>query len=251
VPFTHPEMKAMIFAAGLGKRLKPITDTKPKALVDINGRPLLDLLIKKLISYGFNQIIINVHHFSGLIIDFLKNQNYIDASISISDESELLLDTGGGLKKAASFFDDGKAFLIHNVDVLSNINLDWLYQSHMKNNTLATLVCQERKSTRQFLVNSSNELCGWKNNKTGEVKISSEADNFLRPLAFCGIQVVNPKLLNLITETGVFSITDLYLRLSSKYPIKLLPFNDATWIDIGSPENLKKAGLMKKELGME
>ncbi len=240
----------MIFAAGLGRRLKPITNSRPKALVEINGIPLIKIIINKLINYGFKDIIINVHHFSGMIIDFLNAQNNFNIKISISDESDLLLDTGGGLKKAASFFNDGKPFLVHNVDVLSNIDLGKLYQLHLQDNALATLACQERNSSRQFLVNSRNELCGWKNNKTGEVKICSESDTYLKPMAFCGIQVINPEFLNLITETGVYSIIDLYLKFSSNHAIKLHPFNEATWIDIGSPENLKRADSLKNELGL-
>jgi len=243
-------MKAMILAAGLGRRLQPITNSKPKALVEINGIPLLEILIKKLIGFGFNDIIINVHHFSGKIFDFVEANHNFGTSITFSDESDLLLDTGGGLKKAASFFNDNKPFLVHNVDVLSNIDLLKLYQFHIQNNCLVSLACQERNSTRQFLVNSKNELCGWKNYKTGEVKISNESDTYLKPMSFCGIQIIDPGILNLITETGVFSIIDLYLRLSSKHKIILHPFNDATWIDIGSPENLKKADLLIKELGI-
>ena len=241
-------MKAMILAAGLGRRLQPITNSKPKALVEIDGKPLLEILIKKLVGFGFKDIIINVHHFSDKIIDFLKTNNNFGISIAISDESDLLLDTGGGLKKASSFFNDNKPFLVHNVDVLSNIDLLKLYQLHIQNNSLVTLACQERNSTRQFLVNSKNELCGWKNNKTGEVKICNESDTYLKPMSFCGIQIINPELLNLITETGVFSIIDLYLRLSINHPIKLHPFNNATWLDIGSPDNLKKASQIVRKM---
>jgi NDP-sugar pyrophosphorylase family protein len=243
-------MKVMILAAGLGRRLQPITNSKPKALVEVNGKPLLEILIKKLIGFGFDDIIINVHHFSDLIIDFVKSNHNFDTSITFSDETDLLLDTGGGLKKASPFFNDNKPFLLHNVDVLSNIDLLKFYQYHVQNNSIATLACQERNSTRQFLTNSKNELCGWKNNKTGEVKICNETDIYLKPLSFCGIQIINPGLLKLITETGVFSIIDLYLRLSSHYPIKLLPFDDAIWIDVGSLENLKKAEMLKEKLGI-
>ena len=243
-------MKAMVFAAGLGTRLKPLTYSKPKALIEINGKPLLELIISKLIHFGYTDIIINVHHFSEMILDFLKTKKNFGISIQISDESDLLLDTGGGLKKASAFFDDGKPFLVHNVDVLSTINLKELYQLHIHNNTLATLACQERNSQRQFLANSENLLCGWKNNKTGETKISNYSEKNLKPMAFCGIQIIQPDLLTLISETGTFSIIDVYLRLSSGNNIKLQPFNSETWIDIGSPESLKKANLMSKELNL-
>ena len=243
-------MKAMIFAAGLGRRLRPITDSKPKALAELNEVPLLEITIKRLIHFGFDDIIINVHHFSSLIVDFLRKKNNFGISITISDESDLLLDTGGGLKKAAYFFNDNKPFLMHNVDVVSNIDLMVLYKSHLEHKSYATLAVMECESSRQLLVNAHNELCGWKNNKTHELKIARETDNFLKPVSFCGIQVINPELLRLINESGIFSITDLYLRLASEYIIKTLPFNNAIWFDLGTPENLEKACGFKKELGL-
>jgi N-acetyl-alpha-D-muramate 1-phosphate uridylyltransferase len=231
----------MIFAAGLGTRLKPFTLSKPKALVEINGVPLIEICIKRLIRFGFDEIIINVHHFSNQIIDFLSKKNNFGISISISNESDLLLDTGGGLKKASSFFNDGKPFLLHNVDIVSNINLKDFYTYHLKSNCLATLACMERVSNRQFLVNSKNELCGWKNNKSGELKISREKESFLKPISFCGIHVISQELLSLITEEGVFSLVDVYLRLATLHSIKVLPFNSAVWLDLGTPETLDKA----------
>ncbi len=236
----------MIFAAGLGRRLRPITDSRPKALVELNGVPLLEISIKRLINFGFNNIVINVHHFSSLIIDFLRKNDNFGISITISDESDLLLDTGGGLKKASFFFDDGNPFLIHNVDVVSNIDLMMLYKSHLEHNSLATLAVMERKSTRQFLVNANYELCGWKNTKTHELKIARETDNYLKPVSFCGIQVINPELFGLIHESGIFSITDLYLRLASEHTIKTIPFNNAIWFDLGTPENLENACGLKR-----
>jgi NDP-sugar pyrophosphorylase family protein len=243
-------MKAMIFAAGLGRRLRPITDSKPKALAELNGAPLLEITIKRLIHFGFDHIIINVHHFSSLIIDFLRKNNNFGISISISDESDLLLDTGGGLKKAAHFFDNNHPFLVHNVDVVSNIDLISLFKAHLTHNNLATIAVMERESSRQFLVNAQNELCGWKNNKTHELKIARETDNFLKPVSFCGIHIISHELLSLINETGIFSITDLYLRLASKHIIKTIPYNNAIWFDLGTPENLEKACGFKKELGI-
>jgi NDP-sugar pyrophosphorylase family protein len=243
-------MKAMIFAAGLGRRLRPITDSKPKALAELNGMPLLEIAIKRLIRSGFDDIIINVHHFSSLIIDFLRKNNNFGISITISDESDLLLDTGGGLKKAAHFFNDNKPFLVHNVDVVSNIDLMLLYNSHLEHKSLATLAAMERESSRQFLVNAHYELCGWKNNKTHELKIARETDNYLKPVSFCGVQVINPELLGLINETGIFSITDLYLRLASEHIIKVLPLSNVIWFDLGTSENLEKACGFKKELGL-
>jgi NDP-sugar pyrophosphorylase family protein len=237
-------MKAMLFAAGLGTRLKPFTDNKPKALVEINGVALLEMVIKRLIFFGFNEIIINVHHYSQQIIEFLSSKNNFDIRIEISDESALLLDTGGGLKKAGHFFNDGKPFLVHNVDILSDIDLNLLYKAHLQHNYLATLACTERPSTRHFLINNENELCGWKNEKTGEVIISKETNLYLKPIAFCGIQIISPEFLGLINETGTFSIINTYLRLATVNAIKVMPFQNLKWIDIGSLENYKKAQVM-------
>ena len=153
-------MKAMIFAAGLGTRLKPITDSIPKAMVPINGKPLLQLVLEKLKVAGFNEIIVNVHHFPELIIDFLKQNSNFGIRIEISDERDVLLDTGGAIRKAAWFFDDGKPFLVHNVDILSNLNLGDLYHQHLTTNPLATLVVSERDTFRYLLFNGDNRLCG-------------------------------------------------------------------------------------------
>ena len=152
-------MKAMIFAAGLGTRLKPLTDTMPKALVPIAGKPLLEHIITKLIAAGFDEIIVNVHHFADQIVDFLKSKNNFGIRIEISDETDLLLETGGGIKHASAFFDDGKPFLVHNVDILSNLDLSDFYQTSLKNNGLATLLVSERNSSRYFLFDDNAKLC--------------------------------------------------------------------------------------------
>jgi NDP-sugar pyrophosphorylase family protein len=243
-------MKAMIFAAGLGTRLKPFTYTKPKALAEINGVPLLEIAINRLIRFGFDDIVVNVHHFPNQIIDFLKAKHNFGINITVSDETGVLLDTGGGLKKASHFFNDGKPFLVHNVDIVSNIDLEKLYTAHLQGNCMATLACMERESNRQLLINSNNELCGWKNNSTGELKISRESETFLKPISFCGIQVINPKMLELINETGAFSLITLYLRLATTHCIKTEVFKNITWLDLGTPETLQKACGLKKELGL-
>jgi N-acetyl-alpha-D-muramate 1-phosphate uridylyltransferase len=234
-------MKAMIFAAGLGTRLRPLTDTKPKALVEINGVTLLEITIKRLIQYGFDDIVINVHHFSQQIIDFLKSKKNFGITINISDETDLLLDTGGGLKKAAPLLSGNGPILIHNVDIVSDIDLRQLYSVHIENKSLATLACMERNSSRQFLINNKNELCGWRNNKTGELKIPRLNEDNLKPVSFCGIHVVSPEIFNLIIEEGVFSIVDLYLRLAKKSTICINVFKNRHWIDVGTTEKLTKA----------
>jgi NDP-sugar pyrophosphorylase family protein len=233
-------MKAMIFAAGLGTRLRPITDNKPKALVEINGVTLLEITINNLIKYGFTEVVVNVHHFSQQIIDFLKVKNNFGINIQISDETDLLLDTGGGLKKAVPLLAGNEPILIHNVDIVSDIDLTELYLTHQKNNCLATLACMERESSRQFLKNDQNILCGWRNNKTGETRISRPEEKNLNPISFCGIQVIKPKLLNLIKEEGVFSVIDVYLRLAKEYTIVVDIIKEKKWYDVGSVEILEK-----------
>jgi NDP-sugar pyrophosphorylase family protein len=232
--------KAMIFAAGLGTRLRPLTDNKPKALIEIGSTPhLLGIILKKLTSQGFTDIIINIHHFGEQIIEYISKNNF-GASISISDERDLLLDTGGGLKKAAWFFNDGQPFLVHNVDVLCDSDLNTLYDYHLQHRPLVTLSAKDRITSRSLLVNNSNELCGWRSNQTGELKHMRGNLKELRPIAYDGVQIVNPALFEKITEEGVFSITDLYLRLCKTEKI-LVYQHDKFWLDMGKKENFEEA----------
>ena len=239
-------MRAFILAAGLGTRLKPITDSVPKALVKINDKTLLEILIDKLTRSGFNKIIINVHHFAEQVIDFI-NQNNFNAEIVISDERNKLLDTGGGLKKTAWFFDDGKPFLVHNVDILSNINLKKMYNFHLQNNALATLAIRKRKSTRYLLFTDDNYLCGWKNENTGE-QIKTENKISCNEFAFSGIHVIDPKIFPLMPEDDVFSIIKLYLSLMLKHKLRGYVDNESFWMDGGKTENLKIAEENYKKL---
>jgi len=203
----------MIFAAGLGTRLKPITDNLPKALVPIAGKPLLEHVILKLKAAGFGEIIINVHHFPDQIIDFLKVNDNFGIRIEVSDERNELLDTGGGIRKAAWFFDDGKPFLVHNVDILSNLDLNALYQQHLQTDSLATLVVSKRDTFRYLLFDKSLRLNGWINEKTSETKPVgfTKSESHLK-LAFAGIQVLSPQVFDLMKPFGLkFSIMDFYL----------------------------------------
>lgn len=228
-------MKALIFAAGLGTRLKPLTDTMPKALVPIDGKPLLEHVILKLKAAGFNQIIINVHHFPDQIIDFLKSKNNFDLRIEVSDERDKLLDTGGGVKKAKWFFDDGKPFLVHNVDILSNIDLKLLYQQHLETSPLATLVVSERDTFRYFLFDKEARLKGWINEKTGEVRPDHLANTQLfNKLAFSGIQVLSPEVFKLMDHfPDYFSIVDFYLQNAALQQIKAYVPQALKMIDVG------------------
>jgi NDP-sugar pyrophosphorylase family protein len=235
-------MKAMIYAAGLGTRLRPLTNFKPKALVEIKGITLLELTIARLKTAGFDEIIINVHHFAEQVKEFLKQKNNFNIHVEISEESEQLLDTGGGLKKASWFFDGNKAFLVYNVDVISDIDLKYLYNTAEQNHAIATLAVRERKTSRYLLFDDELNLCGWKNTKTGETKISKGELAGLLPYAFSGIQIINPAIFDLINESGKFSMIDLYLRLAADNNIKAFMHNDGYWLDVGKPESLDEAG---------
>ena len=236
-------MKALIFAAGLGTRLKPLTDTMPKALVPIDGKPLLEHVILKLKAAGFDQIIVNVHHFPDQIIDFLKSKNNFDLRIEISDERDKLLDTGGGVKKAKWFFDDGKPFLVHNVDILSNIDLQSLYQQHLETSPLATLVVSERDTFRYFLFDEEARLKGWINEKTGEVRPDHLTHTELyNKLAFSGIQVLSPDVFKLMEHfPDHFSIVDFYLRNAAQQQIKAYVPHALKMIDVGKLNVLTEA----------
>jgi NDP-sugar pyrophosphorylase family protein len=241
-------MKAMILAAGLGTRLKPFTDQRPKALLEINGITLLEHIVTRLIKFGYTEFIINVHHFADHIRDFVKSRNYFDTHIEFSDESDLLLDTGGGLKKASWFFNDGKPFLVHNVDILTDLDLKALYNSHLEHNPLATLAVRKRETSRYFLFDEYMHLYGWTNKKTGEMRVEREVGKLEYKYAFSGIQIVSPEIFPLITEEGKFSLTDLYLRLCRENNITGYIHNDGYWSDVGKPEELAAAAVFLQSI---
>ncbi|WP_321299136.1 nucleotidyltransferase family protein [Marinifilum fragile] len=236
----------MIFAAGLGTRLKPYTNTKPKALVELAGKTLLERAIQKLVKLGVDRIVINVHHFADLIEDFLKENNNFGVDIRISDERDHLLDTGGGLKKAIDLFIPDAPVLIYNVDILSSIDLNELIQQHESSKALVSMVMRKRESSRYLYFNKEKQLTGWKNCKTAEVKQARADMEESEPLAFSGIHLVDPKLFDLIEEDGKFSIIDLYLRLAKTE--KMLAYKDQSdlWFDLGKPEQLQKAEILIK-----
>lgn len=233
-------MKAMIFAAGKGTRLKPLTDHIPKALVRVNGIPLIEIIIRKLIAVGVSEIIINVHYLADQIIDFLKSMNNFGIHIGISDETDELLDTGGGLKKASWFFNDKQPFILHNVDIISNINLMEMINFHEKSSAIATLAVRERESSRYFLFNNDMELCGWENIKTSEKIISKPSENFQK-FAFSGIHIINPEIFKHIIEEGEFSLIQTYIRISKNHKLLAYQHNPSYWFDIGSLSKLKDA----------
>jgi NDP-sugar pyrophosphorylase family protein len=231
----------MIFAAGPGTRLKPLTDTRPKALVAIKGKPMLEHLLLKLKKAGFDEIVINIHHFGDQIIDFLKANNDFGLNIHISDEQEYLLDTGGGLKHAALFLRGNEPFLVHNVDILSDVDLAAFCRSH-RQDTLATLLVSERPTSRHLLFDSNNRLLGWSNHATGEIKsfFPDFASRPYRAYAFGGIHVVSPTLFDRMEEwTGKFSIIDFYIAACVKDVIAAYPAEGVALYDAGKYESLE------------
>jgi NDP-sugar pyrophosphorylase family protein len=234
-------MKAMIFAAGMGTRLRPLTDHCPKALIEVGGRPMLQIVIEHLKLHGFDELIINIHYLGEQIKDFLAKHHNFGIRIEISDETEEILETGGGLWKAKDFFNDGKPFLVCNADILTNIHLQKFYEEHLKNNSIATLAVRNRRSSRYLLFDDENRLCGWKNEKSGEVKMPGMAKGDVHPFAFSGYQILSPKIFNYNKREGKFSMIDCYLDICKEHSIKAYHHDDDTWIDIGSEEELKRA----------
>ena len=236
-------MKAMILAAGLGTRLRPLTDHRPKALVEIAGRTLLEITLSRLLASGIREVIINVHHFAGAILDYLKTNDNFGMRIEVSRE-DVLLDTGGGLKKAAYFFlEDSKRlsepFILHNVDVISTIDFQRMVQFHAENQALATLAVQNRETARYLLFDEQLKLCGRRHGQETEFVRSSKQ---VQALAFSGIHVISPRLLAMMIEEGVFSIITSYLRLAAQGE-NILAFraDEYYWRDLGRPDDVVQA----------
>jgi NDP-sugar pyrophosphorylase family protein len=227
----------MILAAGLGTRLRPITDSIPKALVKVEGRTLLEGAILHLADHGVKEIIINVHHLADQVTDYLSQNKNFGLDITISDERDQLLDTGGGLNKASGFFKEGGPFFVRNVDIVSDLDLTSMMDYHLKFHSLATLAVRRRATSRYFLFDHDHRLCGWTNLKTGERILSSEPVTEPEMLAFSGIQILNPKIFRLITEQGKFSLTNLYIRLAKDNLIKGYLDTGTVWKDAGRKPN--------------
>ncbi|MFV0140580.1 nucleotidyltransferase family protein [Empedobacter falsenii] len=232
-------MKAMIFAAGLGTRLKPFTENHPKALAIVNGKPLLQRNIEYLKSFGIDEVVINVHHFADQIIEFLEENNYFGIKITISDETDQVLETGGGLVKAKTNFDED--FLVMNVDILTDLHLTNFIKAHQENKALVTLAVSDRNSSRKLYFNDKNELKGWRNLKTQEEIKAVDSLDDLNDLAFSGIHVINPALFDKITETGKFSIMKVYMDLMKTESIIGFDHSGGILIDVGRPESVLEA----------
>jgi NDP-sugar pyrophosphorylase family protein len=234
-------MKAMILAAGLGTRLRPLTNYQPKAMVEVNGMPLLEIVIRRLKYFGFDDIIINVHHFADQITNFLEKKNNFDVNITISDERDKILETGGGLKKAAPFFKK-EPFLLCNTDILCDIDLRKMYDTHLKSEALATLAVRKRETSRYLIFNESNVLHGWMNVQSGEIKIFRNSKGLFKMLAFSGIHIVNTKIFDLMNQKeGTFSIIDIYLEAIQNHRIIGFQHDDGLWLDVGKRDSLEEA----------
>jgi NDP-sugar pyrophosphorylase family protein len=238
-------MKAMVLAAGLGTRLRPLTNDRPKALVEVGGRTLLEITLARLRNFGIRDVVINVHHYADMVIDRMKAAGNFGMHIEFSRE-DILLDTGGGLKQAGWFLGDGgqeEPFILHNVDVISNTDLQRMVEVHKENQALATLAVRERKSSRYLLFDEQAQLCGRRlvnEEKTEMVRQPQQ----MTELAFSGIHVISPRIFSLLTEEGTFSIVSAYLRLAAQGE-KIMAFraDEYYWRDLGKPENIRQAEL--------
>ena len=239
-------MRAMVLAAGLGTRLRPLTNDRPKALVEVAGRTMLEITLVRLRDFGIRDVIVNVHHFADMVVDYLKANDNFGMRIEISREEELLLDTGGGLKKAAWFFADdprhsSEPFLLHNVDVVSTIDLGRMIKFHDEHEPLATLAVQDRSTSRYLLFDEKQMLCGRRAGLDGVPELVQPAHQPIA-LAFSGIHVISPRLLGMMTDEGAFSIISTYMRLASQgEKILGLRADEYYWRDLGKPESVAKA----------
>ena len=234
-------MRAMILAAGLGTRLRPLTNDRPKALVEVGGRTLLELTLARLRAFGICEVIINTHHFADMLADYLRAHADFGMRVEISYE-EVLLDTGGGIKRAAHFFlGSDEPFLVHNVDVLSTIDFSRMLQFHEDHDALATLAVQDRQTSRPLLFNENDELCGRRTGPTGETELVRPVSHPLA-LAFSGIHILSPRIFPLMNEQGAFSIIPAYLRLAAqKEPLFGFRADRYYWRDMGRPEHIADA----------
>ncbi len=238
-------MKAMVLAAGLGTRLRPLTDDRPKALVEVAGRTLLEITLSRLRDFGIGEVIVNVHHFAEMIVPYLRTNGNFGMHIEVSRE-DVVLETGGGLKKAAHFFlesagDGEEPFVLHNVDVISTIDLSRMLKSHIESEALATLAVQDRKSSRYLLFDDQSQLCGRRFEREQKTELVRPAQH-LQALAFSGVHVISTRFLEMMTEEGVFSIIGPYLRLAAAGE-KILAFraDEYYWRDLGTLNSVAEA----------
>jgi NDP-sugar pyrophosphorylase family protein len=230
----------MVLAAGLGTRFKPWTDQHPKALAPVSGKSLLQRNIEYLRQYGIEEVVVNVHHFAGQIIDALTANNGWGCRFSISDETGEVLETGGGLKKARPFLEEAP-FVLMNVDILTDMDLSALIADHFRHRPLATLAVTDRSTSRYFLFDDRDELCGWRNASTGQERMARTSGSTPVQRAFSGIHVIEPAIFPLMTRDGKFSMVDLYLDLAAGHPIRAYDHSRSRLIDVGKPESAEQA----------
>jgi len=235
-------MKAMILAAGRGTRLRPLTNDRPKALVEVAGQTLLEITLRRLREFGIREVIVNVHHFADVIVEYLKKNDNFGMRVEVSRE-DVLLDTGGGLKKAGWFLAGDEPFVLHNVDVISTIDLERMVCSHREQKALSTLAVQNRETSRYLLFDEQNRLCGRRAGHEGKPEIVRPS-GAVRAFAFSGIHVISPELLGMLTEEGTFSIITSYLRLAAAgESIAAFQADEYYWRDLGKPENVAQAAI--------
>jgi NDP-sugar pyrophosphorylase family protein len=240
-------MKAMILAAGLGTRLRPLTDDRPKALVTVAGRTLLEIALLRLREFGVRDVIVNTHHYADMLIEYLEAHNHFDMHIEISREQELL-DTGGGLKNAAHFFLNNAAnsdepFILHNVDVLSTIDLDRMMRHHIEHDALATLAVQDRETSRYLLFDDNGLLCGRRAGRDVNIEMVRSVEA-VHALAFSGVHILSPRIFTEMKDEGVFSIITSYIHLAAKdEKIVAFPADEYYWRDLGRPESIAQAAV--------
>lgn len=243
-------MNALILAAGLGTRLGELTSDRPKALVEVCGRTMLEHQLRHLSAAGFDRFVINIHHFAPKVKAFLESHQNFGLDIRMSDETDLLLDTGGGIRKAMRLFDDEQPVLVHNVDIFSSVDLKALYRGHIESGADSTLLVAQRSTSRYLYFDASGMLCGWSNEKTGQVRspYSGFDKSQFTPCAFQGIHVVSRTLLPLLDEVPEprFSITDFYVDNAARLRLRSVLSDPGNWVDAGKPETLERASQIIK-----
>lgn len=232
--------KAMIFAAGLGSRLRPLTNHQPKALVNVADQPLLEHCVEHLVQYGVEELVINVHHFAKQLMDFVEEKDNWGLTIHFSDERDELLETGGGLLKAKAWLQGDAPFVVINADILSNINLAEMLAFHQQQQAMVTLAVRDRESSRKLLFSEDSQLAGWRNEKTDEERWARRAEK-VKAYGFSGIQIIEPAFLELIEQRGKFSIIEPYLQLAAVHKIVAYPHDADYWFDVGKPHTYESA----------
>ncbi|NNE28186.1 MAG: nucleotidyltransferase family protein [Saprospiraceae bacterium] len=234
-------MKAMILAAGKGTRLRPLTNYHPKALIKAGDYPLLEIVISQLIHYGVDEVVINLHHFGEQIRQFLEKKNNFGITIHLSDEQDLLLDTGGALKRARPFLEGDDPFILCNTDILTDTNIRALHDFHNQSGSIASLAVRSRDTSRYLLANEEMKLAGWCNVKDHIIKTCKTGPGNLEMLAFSGIHIISPKIFSFMPPQDVFSIIDVYLQIAREHDINLIRHDEDQWMDVGTPEKLSRA----------